>query len=72
MGHDPRVPAEDLRFKEIEHKYVVDEQFDHLLRLVHVEKIGVIVDDPLDGLFVQHSRQRCFICHCRTLAIVKP
>ena len=30
---------------------IIDEQFGHLLRLVHVEIIGVIMDDPLDRLF---------------------
>ena len=28
MGKDTLVPTGDLRFKEIEHKYIVDEQFD--------------------------------------------
>jgi hypothetical protein len=28
MAKEPRVPTEDLRFKEIEHKYIIDEPFD--------------------------------------------
>src|SRR3546814_4081451 len=39
----------------------VDEQLGHFLGLVHVEKISIIVNDPLNCAFIQQSGQRLIL-----------
>src|SRR3546814_1410523 len=45
----------------------VDEQLGHFLGLVHVEKISIIVNDPLNCAFIQQSGQRRSEAHTSEL-----